>query len=146
MRHPRSSLEAQEGSDVSLGDFAGRTLLVYFYPKADTPDAPRSCAVRDTREDLRAIGVDVVGISPDEPGPQAAFDQKFGVGFPLLSDPDHAVADAWGTWGEKSIYGNSYMGIVRSSFLVDLDGRIQEAWYKVSPKATVPNALKALGR
>ena len=118
---------------------------MYFYPRADTPGCTtQSCAVRDAREDLSSLGVDVVGISPDEPGPQAAFDEKFGLGFPLLSDPDHAVADAWGTWGEKSMYGKTYMGIIRSSFLVDGDGNIREAWYKVSPKDTVPNALKAL--
>ena len=130
---------------MSLSDFAGRTLLVYFYPAADTPGCTtQSCEVRDAREDLTSLGVDVVG-SPRS-RTQAAFDEKFSLGFPLLSDPDHAVADAWGTWGEKSIYGKTYMGIVRSSFLVDADGNIREAWYKVSPKDTVPNALKALQR
>ena len=142
---PAFTLKDQAGNDVSLADFAGRTLLVYFYPAADTPGCTtQSCAVRDAREDLTSLGVDVVGISPDEPGPQAAFDEKFGLGFPLLSDPDHAVADAWSTWGEKSMYGKTYMGIIRSSFLVDGDGNIRDAWYKVSPKDTVPNALKAL--
>jgi peroxiredoxin Q/BCP len=142
---PAFTLKDQEGNDVFLGDFSGRTLLIYFYPKADTPGCTtQSCAVRDAKEDLRSIGVDVVGISPDQPGPQAAFDQKFALGFPLLSDPDHAVAEAWGTWGEKSMYGKTYIGIVRSSFLVDPEGRIREAWYKVAPKDTVPNALEAL--
>ncbi len=142
---PSFTLRDQSGADVSLADFAGRTLLVYFYPKADTPGCTtQSCAVRDAREDLTSLGVDVVGISPDEPGPQMAFDEKFGLGFPLLSDPDHAVAEAWGVWGEKKLYGNTYEGIIRSSFLVDADGRIRDAWYKVTPKQTVPNALKAL--
>jgi peroxiredoxin Q/BCP len=100
--------------------------------------------VRDAQEDLAELGVDVVGISPDEPDAQAAFDEKFSLGFPLLSDPDHAVAEAWGVWGEKSMYGNTYMGVIRSSFLVAEDGRIREAFYKVSPKDTVPKARKAL--
>jgi peroxiredoxin Q/BCP len=88
--------------------------------------------------------MDVVGISPDQPDKQLAFDQKYGLGFPLLSDPDHAIADAWGTWGEKSRDGRTYHGIIRSSFLVDGDGRIERAWYSVKPEDTVPNALEAL--
>jgi thioredoxin-dependent peroxiredoxin len=90
------------------------------------------------------LGVDVVGISPDEPNAQLAFDRKFSLGFPLLADTDHAVADDWGTWGEKKLYGKAYMGVIRSSFLVDEDGRIEQAWYKVSPSNTVPNAQRAL--
>ena len=135
----------QQGMPVRLEDFAGRTLLVYFYPKADTPGCTtQSCAVRDALGELSGLGVDVVGISPDQPEDQAAFDQKFSLGFPLLSDPDHEVADAWGVWGEKSMYGNRYDGIVRSSFLVDERGLIREAFYKVAPKATVPKAERAL--
>ena len=88
--------------------------------------------------------MDVIGISPDRPQVQDAFDRKFSLGFPLLSDPDHAVADAWGAWGERSMYGKTYMGIIRSSFLVDEGGRIEQAWFKVAPADTVPNARKAL--
>jgi peroxiredoxin Q/BCP len=142
---PPFSLLDQEGETVSLSDFAGRKLLVYFYPAADTPGCTtQSCAVRDAREDLSSLGVDVVGISPDVPEDQMKFDQKFGLGFPLLADTDHAIADAYGVWGEKMNYGKTYMGIIRSSFLIDEDGRIEQAWYKVSPKDTVPNAQKAL--
>ena len=142
---PPFALRDQRGGIVRLEDFRGRTLLVYFYPKADTPGCTtQSCALRDAREDLATLGVDVVGISPDEPDAQAAFDEKFSLGFPLLSDPDHAVAEAWGVWGEKSMYGNTYMGVIRSSFLVDEDGRIRDAFYKVSPKDTVPKAREAL--
>jgi peroxiredoxin Q/BCP len=130
---------------VSLSDFAGRRLLVYFYPEADTPGCTtQSCAVRDARQELSTMGVDVVGISPDEPEAQSRFDQKFGLGFPLLSDPDHAIALAFGVWGEKTNQGRKYMGITRSSFLIDGDGRISEAWYKVSPKDTVPKAQEAI--
>jgi thioredoxin-dependent peroxiredoxin len=142
---PSFTLKDQAGHDVSLSGFAGRRVLVYFYPEADTPGCTtQSRAVRDAREDLSGLGVDALGISPDEPGEQAAFDEKFSLGFPLLSDPDHAVAEAWGAWGEKSMYGKTYKGIVRSSFLVDGEGKIAHAWYKVSPKKTVPNVLTAL--
>jgi thioredoxin-dependent peroxiredoxin len=142
---PPFALMDQSGTLVRLEDYAGSKLLVYFYPKADTPGCTtQSCAVRDAREDLRGLGVDVVGVSPDAPEDQASFDQKFSLGFPLLSDPDHAVADAWGVWGEKSLYGKKYDGIVRSSFLVDEDGKILEAFYKVAPTATVPQAQRAL--
>ncbi len=143
---PAFSLLDQDGTTVNLTDFAGRKLLVYFYPKADTPGCTtQSCAVRDARADLASLGVDVVGISPDQPDAQSRFDQKFGLGFPLLSDPDHAVADAYGAWGEKSSYGKKYQGIIRSSFLIAEDGRVEQAWYKVSPKDTVPKARAALG-
>ena len=142
---PTFSLPDQAGSTVRLEDFRGRTLLVYFYPKADTPGCTtQSCAVRDASEDFSALNVDVVGISVSGVEDQHAFDKKFGLGFPLLSDPDHVVADAWGAWGEKSLYGKKYRGVIRSSFLVDEEGRIFDVWYKVSPKDTVPKALKAL--
>jgi peroxiredoxin Q/BCP len=86
----------------------------------------------------------VVGISPDEPKKQLAFDEKYSLGFPLLADTDHAVADAWGAWGEKKYDGKTYLGIIRSSFLIDENGRIEQAWYKVKPEKTVPNAQAAL--
>jgi len=144
---PAFSLEDQEGNTVKLADFKGRKLLVYFYPKADTPGCTtQSCSVRDSKKDLAKLGVDVVGISPDKPSKQLAFDQKYGLGFPLLADVDHAVAEKYGVWGEKVNYGRTYMGIIRSSFLIDEDGRIEQAWYKVSPKDTVPNAQKVLAR
>ncbi len=86
----------------------------------------------------------IVGISPDRPAKQAKFDAKYGLGFPLLADEDHAVAEAYGVWGEKSMYGKKYMGIVRSAFLVDEAGRVAQAWYNVKPKDTAPNLLAAL--
>jgi thioredoxin-dependent peroxiredoxin len=142
---PSFSLSDQSGSTVRLEDFRGRTLVVYFYPKADTPGCTtQSCALRDAGEDFDRHGTAIVGISVSDVNAQAAFDDKYGLGFPLLSDPDHSVASAWGAWGEKSLYGKNYLGIIRSSFLVDGDGRIVDAWYKVSPKDTVPEALKAL--
>jgi peroxiredoxin Q/BCP len=142
---PPFSLRDQAGETVNLSDYAGRKVLVYFYPEADTPGCTKqACAVRDSRSDLASLGVDVVGISPDEPDKQARFDQKYGLGFPLLADTDHAVADAYGVWGEKTLYGRTYMGIVRSAFLVDEGGKVAHAWYKVRSEDTVPNALEAL--
>ena len=94
---------------------------------------------------LAKQGVDVIGISPDKPSAQQKFDTKYGLGFPLLADEDHTVASAFGVWGEKSMYGRKYMGIIRSAFLIDEKGTIAGAWYGVSPKDTVPGALAALG-
>ena len=142
---PAFALQDQDGKTVKLADFKGRKLLVYFYPKADTPGCTtQSCSVRDSKKDLAKLGVAVVGISPDKPSKQLAFDQKYGLGFPLLSDADHTVAEKYGVWGEKVNYGRTYMGIIRSSFLIDENGKIGRAWYKVSPKDTIPNARAAL--
>jgi thioredoxin-dependent peroxiredoxin len=117
--------------------------LIYFYPKADTPGCTaQACALRDV---LPSVGTTaVVGISPDPPKRQAAFDAKYGLGFPLLSDADHAVAEAYGVWVQRSMYGRSYMGIQRSAFLVAPDGKLEQVWYKVAPQATAENLLKAV--
>jgi peroxiredoxin Q/BCP len=142
---PAFALPDQRGNEVRLEDHRGHKVLVYFYPKADTPGCTiQSCAIRDERQELAGIGVSVLGISPDLPDAQLAFDEKFGLGFPLLSDPDHAVAEAWGAWGERERDGKRFMGIIRSSFLVDEDGRIERAWFRVRPEDTVPNAIAAL--
>ena len=100
--------------------------------------------MRDARQALAKLDVAAIGISPDKPEAQQKFDTKFSLGFPLLADTDHAVADSYGVWGEKSMYGKKYFGIVRSSFLIDEKGKIAHAWYKVSPDETVPLALAAL--
>ena len=142
---PSFSLPDQAGNTVRLSNFRGRKLLLYFYPKANTPGCTKqACSVRDAKEGLKDSGVAVVGISPDGPDTQEKFDAKFGLGFPLLADTDHKVAEAYGVWGEKSMYGRKYMGIVRSSFLIDEKGTVIQAWYKVSPKNTVPVAQAAL--
>lgn len=101
--------------------------------------------MRDALKELAAAGVAVVGISPDKPAQQKKFDDKHGLGFPLLSDPDHNISEAYGVWQEKKMYGKVYMGIVRSSFLIDEKGRVSAVWYKISPKNTVPELMKALG-
>jgi len=144
-RVPEFSLKDQDNNTLSLSQFKGRKLLVYFYPKADTPGCTtQACSVQEAMPDLTRLGIAAVGISPDNPGKQKKFADKYGLHFPLLSDPDHSVAESWGAWGEKSMYGKKYDGIIRSSFLVDENGTLVEAWYKVSPSDTVPNALAAL--
>ncbi len=143
---PAFSLLDQDGKTVQLSDLAGRKLLLYFYPKADTPGCTtQACSIRDAMPDLASLGIAAVGISPDEPAELKKFIDKYGLNFPLLSDPDHKTADAYGTWGEKSMYGKTYEGIIRSSFLLDEQGRVVQAWYKISPKNTVPFAKEALG-
>jgi peroxiredoxin Q/BCP len=136
---PVFALSDQHGNTVRLEDFRGRKLLIYFYPEADTPGCTKqSCDVRDRRQDLTGRGIDVVGISPDDPEKQMAFDRKYGLGFPLLADVGHTVADAYGVWKDDT------GSVRRSSFLVDQGGRIERAWYGVKPLETVPNAVAAL--
>ena len=143
---PAFSLPDQSGTTVSLAQFKGRTLLVYFYPKANTPGCTvQSCHVRDAKPVFAKKGVAVIGVSPDKPSAQQKFDEKFGLGFPLLADTDHAMAEAYGVWGEKSMYGKKYFGIIRSAFLIDEKGKVEQAWYKISPKDTPLKLLAALG-
>jgi peroxiredoxin Q/BCP len=140
---PAFTLLDQDGNKVKLSDFKGRKVLVYFYPKADTPGCTKqACGLRDV---MPEVGDTVVlGISPDKPAKQKKFDDKYSLGFPLLADEDHAVAEAFDVWTEKSMYGKKYMGILRSAFLIDEKGKIAEAWYKISPKDTATNLLKSV--
>jgi peroxiredoxin Q/BCP len=141
---PDFTLLDQHGDEVALSSLRGRKVLVYFYPKADTPGCTtQACGLRDVLGDVGDAVV--LGISPDQPARQKRFDDKYGLGFPLLSDADHAVAEAYGVWGDNKNYGKTYMGIVRSAFLVDEDGRVAEAWYRISPADTPKRLLAALG-
>ena len=143
---PDFSLSDQDGGTHTLANYRGRKLLIYFYPRADTPGCTRqSCAVRDARSDLAGHSVAAVGISPDTPEDQKKFDDKFELGFTLLADHDHRVAEAYGVWGERQMYGRTTMGVNRSSFLVDEQGNLAAVWYGVTPEATVPNVLEQVG-
>lgn len=142
---PAFSLLDQDGKKISFSDYKGKKLLVYFYPKADTPGCTKqACSVKDASKELKKLGAAAVGISPDQPPKQKKFDDKYSLGFPLLSDPDNKVAKAYGAWGEKSMYGKKYEGIIRSSFVIDDKGRILQASYKVKPLDTVPKANEVL--
>jgi thioredoxin-dependent peroxiredoxin len=142
---PTFSLRDQDGNVVKASAFKGAPYVVYFYPKADTPGCTtQSCAVRDAHPALKKLGAAVIGVSPDKPEKQKKFDEKYELGFPLLADEEHTMAEAYGVWGEKVNYGRKYMGIIRSAFVVDAKGKIAAAFYRVSPKDTVPKVSKAL--
>ena len=142
-RAPAFNLNDQTGAKLRLSSFKGRKVLVYFYPKADTPGCTtQSCGLRDIAGEIGDTVI--IGISPDQPDKLARFDEKYGLGFTLLSDPDHEVAEKYGVWGEKVNYGKRYMGIIRSAFLIDEKGKISHAWPKISPKDTPTKLLKAL--
>lgn len=144
---PLFDLLDQQGQAVKLTDFKGKKVLLFFYPKALTSGCTKqACSIRDARSELADLGVVGLGISPDPVDLQNKFDTKHSLGFPLLSDLDHAVADSYGVWGEKSMYGKKYEGIIRSAFLIDENSMIIQAWYKVSPEQTVPKAREALGK
>ena len=142
---PAFALVDQHGKKRTLKEFAKRKVLVYFYPKADTPGCTQqSCLLRDLRKTIGRTAI--VGISPDAPARQLKFDTKYALGFPLLADETHDVAQAYKVWKKKSMYGREYMGIERSAFLIDANGRILHAWYKISPKDTPAYLLEALGK
>ncbi len=142
---PAFSLPDQNDNKVALPDFKGRKLLLYFYPKADTPGCTKqACSIRDAAKELTADAIAAVGISPDAPAKLKKFDDKYDLKFPLLSDPDHKVALAYGAWGEKSMYGKTYEGIIRSSFLIGGKGKILQASYKVKSLDTIPKAMEVL--
>lgn len=142
---PAFTLTDQDGNAVKLSDFKGRRVVVYFYPKADTPGCTtQACSLRDSMPDLKKLKAIVVGISPDTPQKQKKFDEKYGLGFPLLSDTDHAVAEKFAAWGEKSMYGRKYMGVIRSAFVIDEQGKVAAAFPKISPGDTVAKVSAAL--
>ena len=137
------SLLDQHDKKLAASRVAKRKVLIYFYPKADTPGCTQqSCGLRDIADDIgRTV---IIGISPDKPAKQLKFDEKYDLGFTLLADTEHAAALAFDVWKKKSMYGREYMGIERSAFLIDTSGKIINAWYKVSPKDTPTLLLAAL--
>lgn len=132
---PDFKLLDQSGDEVKLSDLRGETVVVYFYPRADTPGCTtQACGVRDRYDEYAKAGARVIGISPDEVEDIAKFAGKYDLGFTLLADPDHTVAEKYGAWGEKSMYGKKYMGVLRSTFIVGPDGKVAKVFPKVQPK------------
>ncbi len=142
---PDFTLPDQDGNEVTLSGLRGETVVLYFYPRADTPGCTiQACGVRDRGAEYKAAGARVLGVSPDPVEDVKKFAGKFGLDFTLLADADHAVADAYGTWGEKSMYGKKYWGVARATFLIDPDGKIARVFPKVSPKSHDDVVLAAL--
>jgi peroxiredoxin Q/BCP len=131
---PDFTLPDQDGNSVSLSGLRGKTVVLYFYPKADTPGCTtQACGIRDHRADYDAADAVVLGVSPDAVKAVSKFNEKYELGFPLLADEDHAVAEAYGVWVQKSMYGRTYMGNERTTFLIDPDGTIKDVMRKVKP-------------
>lgn len=141
---PAFTLKASGGRTVSSGELKGKPYLLYFYPKADTPGCTKqACGIQEALPQLGKTGLTVIGVSPDPMPPIERFAKKYNLEFPLASDEDHAVAEAYGVWVEKSMYGKKYMGMERSSFLVGSDGKLVAVWRKVKPEAHAAQVLEA---
>jgi thioredoxin-dependent peroxiredoxin len=131
---PDFTLSDQDGNEVTLSALKDKTVVLYFYPKADTPGCTtQACGIRDHRTDYEQAGAVVLGVSPDKVKAIKKFDDKFGLAFPLLADEDHKVAEAYGVWVEKSMYGRKYMGNERSTFVIGPDGVIKDVFRQVTP-------------
>ena len=143
---PDFTLPDADGKQVSLSSLRGQQVIVYFYPAAMTPGCTKeACAFRDSIQSLAAAGVTVLGISPDKPAKLAKFRERDSLNFPLLSDPDHKVEQAYGAYGEKTLYGKTTIGVIRSTFLVDEQGKIARAYYNVKATGHVERLRKDLG-
>ena len=143
---PSFELVSDTGETVRLSDFRGKRVIVYFYPKADTPGCTKqACAIQEIGPKIEDAGVTVIGVSPDSPEKLAKFRSKYDLGFILASDPSHEVAEAYGAWGEKSMYGKKYMGIIRSHAAIDEDGNLLAIENKVKPLSTAALAKELWG-
>lgn len=142
---PDFTLKDQKGKDVTLSDLFGKTIVLYFYPKANTPGCTtQACGIRDRSDEYRNAGATVIGVSPDDVRAIRKFDEEHDFGFTLLADKDHKVADIFGTWVEKSMYGKKYMGVDRTTFIIDREGKIARVFDRVQPKTHDDVVLKAL--
>jgi len=142
---PDFNLKNQDGESVSLSSYRGRKVVVYFYPRDDTPGCTKeACQFNDLLSQFSGLSADVVGISRDGADSHQKFRQKYGLTFQLLSDPDNSVMEAFGAWGEKTNYGKTSMGVIRSTFLVDGEGKIEQAWYNVKADGHAEKVLEAL--
>jgi peroxiredoxin Q/BCP len=142
---PGFELTSDSGETVSLASLRGKPVVLYFYPKDDTPGCTaQACGIRDAWGEFARAGAVVLGVSPDDAASHATFKEKYGLQFPLLADPDHAVAEEYGVWGEKHLYGKTYMGIVRSTFVIDADGNVTKVMRKVKPDTHADDVLAAL--
>jgi peroxiredoxin Q/BCP len=143
---PDFTLPDQDGNAVTLSELRGQPVVLYFYPKSDTPGCTtQACGIRDHRADYERAGARVVGVSPDTVPAQRKFADKYGLDFTLLADENHEVAELYGVWGERKMYGKTYMGVQRATFVIDPDGRIAKLFPKVSPKTHDELVLEALG-
>ncbi|WP_148072606.1 thioredoxin-dependent thiol peroxidase [Bythopirellula goksoeyrii] len=142
---PAFNLSADDGSKVKLSDFTGKPVVLYFYPKDDTPGCTReACAFRDAKAALKKAGAVVLGVSPDDVASHTKFRDKYKLNFPLLADPDHKVAEKYGAWREKNMYGKKSMGIQRSTFLIDPAGKIARVWKRVQVDGHDEKVLEAI--
>jgi peroxiredoxin Q/BCP len=142
---PDFTLSNQDGENVSLSDFKGKKVVLYFYPKDDTPGCTtEACAFRDVYDDILDLGAVVLGVSADDAQSHTKFKQKYNLPFHLLADTDKEVLEAYGAWGEKKMYGKTHMGVIRSTYLIDEDGKVAHVWPKVTPKNHADEVLDAL--
>ncbi|MHB8641847.1 MAG: thioredoxin-dependent thiol peroxidase [Gaiellaceae bacterium] len=142
---PDFELTSDAGERVKLSDLRGKPVVIYFYPKDDTPGCTtQACGIRDHWADFGERGAVVLGISPDDESSHVKFKEKYGLPFTLLADPDHAVAEKYGTWGERKNYGKTYMGIERSTFVIDSDGNVAKVMRRVKPDTHAADVLAAI--
>lgn len=142
---PSFTLASDDGEEVDLEELRGRPVVLYFYPKDDTPGCTKeACAFRDRKEEIEETGAVILGVSPDDVDSHAAFREKYDLNFPLLADTDHRVAEAYGAWREKTLYGKKTEGIQRSTFLIDRDGVVRETWKRVRVEGHDQEVLEAL--
>lgn len=142
---PAFTLVTDQGTKAKLSDFKGSPVVLYFYPKDDTPGCTKeACAFRDASKELKKLGAVVLGVSPDSSESHAKFRDKYSLNFTLLADPDHSLAEAYGAWREKNMYGKKSMGVQRSTYLIDASGKIAKVWKKVSVDGHDAQVLEAL--